>query len=279
MKSKAIIPAAFGVLAIATLCPATLSAALIHQWALDETTLPDNISGAPGTVVDSTGNSTAGRLFGYAPGADLTGVIGVAGPPGLGTAYNFTEATGISGVFTNSKTAIPATLDFSLFVSVSVSAPQVGQGALFSNNNNTNPNRSTLGLAGSQIFFFVNGGAFDTTGDSLSNGDAFFFTADGTGVGGVNLFDGGFHQVGVSRQSSRFDLSIDGLVVASGTTTTTGNIDQSVEWMIGRTRAFGSDLDAVVADVKVFDTYAVPEPSSFALLGLGGLLLARRRRR
>ncbi len=279
MKSKAIIPASLGVLAFATLCPATMSAALIHHWALDETTLPDNISNSPGTVVDSTGNSTAGRLFGYAPGTDLAaaGVIGVAGPPGFGTAYNFTESTGISGVFTNSNDAIPTVGDFSLFLQVATTNQQTVQGHLFSNNTGQ-LRRSNLYIQSGQLGFFLDGGAFDTNNDGLSDGNAFSVPVNSTVPGGINIFDGQYHQIGVAREGTRFDLVVDGGVITSGVTTTNGTFDTLTSWMIGRARNSSGDLDATIADVKIFDVYSVPEPSSLALLGLGGLLLVRRRR-
>lgn len=262
--------AALGILPLAS------NAVLVRHWALDEADLTENINGAWGEVVDSTGNTSDGRLFGYLTDNPLpSGVVNIAGPAGFGTAYDFTEPSGISGVFTNDLTALPAIGDFTVKIQISTINLQSAQGHLFSNNSGQ-ANRTNLYYLNGEFGFFVNGGAFDTTGDGVSDGDAFSVPANGATF---DLFDGEFHEVGVGREGNRFDLLVDGMIVGSGTSTTAGTISQAQSWMIGRARSNGSDLDATIADVKVFDSYeAIPEPSSLILLGFGSLFLARRRR-
>jgi hypothetical protein len=266
---------------IATLACVTLTsipahAALVRHWELDETSLPTDFGGAAGEVVDSTGNTSGGRFFGYTAGNVPAGILGQPAPSGLGTSYNFVEDSGTSGVFTNDPTALPELTDFSLSITVATTDTQAGQGALFSNNIGQ-AGRTNLIYLNGEIGFFLNGANFDTDGDFLGDGDFFSVAADGSN--GVNVFDGEFHQVGVTREGSRFDIFIDGQVVTSGTTTTAGAIGQTESFMIGRNRGFGGDLDATIADVKVLDTFAIPEPSAalLALSSLGFCFLRRRR--
>lgn len=237
-------------------------AALIRHWALDELSLPVDFGGSAGEVVDSTGNSTGGRLFGPVAGADLTGVVGVPGPAGFGTAYDLTEATGITGVFTNSNDAIPATGDFSLQI-VMKTTSAVNNSNIFSNNN------AQAGRAGIQVnalgelTWFHNGGAVLAP------------------VLGADLFvaDGQWHTVGIAREGTRFDMFIDGKIVSTGMSA--GAFSTTQSWMIGRQRSFGGDFDGVVADVKIYDTYQipVPEPSSVVLgcIATCGCIVASRR--
>ncbi len=261
----------------------TLSAAITHHWALDETTLPTVVSGAWGVVADTgTTPATDGRMFGYAVTSPLpAGVVGNAGPTGFGTSYNFIELAGsnaVAGVFTNSNNAIPTVGDFSLFLQVATTDQQAAQGHLFSNNNGQ-AKRSNLYLSAGSLGFFLSGGAFDTDNNGTSNGDAFSVAVNSTIPGGINIFDGAYHQIGLAREGTRFDLTVDGAVIYSATTTTTGAFDDiSTSWMIGRARSNNNDFDGSIADVQVHDVYMVPEPSSLSLLGLSVMLLARRRR-
>ncbi|WP_442482192.1 LamG-like jellyroll fold domain-containing protein [Aeoliella sp. SH292] len=252
----------FALLVLVCITDGACEAALIRHWALDELSLPVDISGSAGEVVDSTGNSTGGRLFGAVAGADLTGVVGAPGPAGFGTAYDLTEATGITGVFTNSNDAIPATGDFSLQI-VMKTTSAVNNSNIFSNNN------AQAGRAGLQV---------------NASGDLMWFHNGGAVLApvlGADLFvaDGQWHTVGIAREGARFDMFINGEIVSTGVST--GSFSTTQSWMIGRQRSFGGDFDGVIADVKIYDTYQipVPEPSSVVLgcIATCGCIVASRR--
>ena len=226
-------------------------ATLIHHWALDEMNLTDLNNSTYGGIVDSTGNSTDAVLFGYAAGKDLAalGVVGVAGPPGFGTAYNFTEvpgeSAGISGVFTNSFDALPATGDFTLQIVMNTTS-MVNNSNIFSNNNGQTNRAGFQTDASGKLFWFLNGGV----------------NINGSTV----VADGEWHTVGIAREGTRFDVFADGVIVGTGTSAAPISTAQS--WMIGRQRSSAGGFDGIVADVKIFDAYVIPEPSSMALGGL-----------
>jgi hypothetical protein len=234
-------------------------AALIHQWALDETSLTWN-----GTVwvdvIDSVPGNPTGQLWGYTSTSPVnTTVINQPGVPLYtgDTAYNFTESTGISAAFLNNMSPIPTTGDFTVKVWMNTTNLHTAQGHLFSNNNNQ-AGRANLYLLNGALAWFQNGGVslVDATADKGS------------------IFDGNWHEVGIARQGDRFDLLRDGLVVATGNSTTAFTTTQS--WMIGRMRASNGDYEGSIADVKVYDTY-IPEPATLLLLGLGAMLVRKTR--
>ncbi|WP_197527049.1 LamG-like jellyroll fold domain-containing protein [Pirellulimonas nuda] len=256
-------------MASSLICVATAGAeaALIRHWALDEANLTDPGNNTYAGIIDSTGNSTGATLFGYNAGKDMAalGVVNVPGPTGFGTAYNFTEVpgenAGISGVFTNSLDAIPATGDFSLQV-VMNSTNVAGNSNLFSNNNGQGGRAGLQTDASGNLFWFHNGGVNITT------------TA--------NVTDGAWHMVGIAREGTRFDLFVDGVIVGTGDSA--GAISTAQSWMIGRQRSSGGGYNGLVADVKIYDSYQlpgalVPEPAGIALLGLAAAAMAAGSRR
>ncbi len=261
MKKAKIVLVLLGVLAIAGIS----NAALIHNWRLDDTL---TWNGAAWTgVVDSVAGNPVGDLWGYV-GTDPVNTT-VTNQPGVtlytgDKSYNFNnppEPTGaISTVITNNKTAVPTTGDFTIKVWMKTTNLHTAQGHLFSNNNGQ-AGRSNLYVASGALGWYQNGGV------SL---------VDATAEKGV-IFNGGWHEVGVARQGSRFDLLRDGQVVATATATGPAAFGTDVAWMIARMRSFGGDYDGSVADVKIYDTY-LPEPATLLLLGLGALALRKTKR-
>lgn len=242
---------------------AAANATLIHHWALDETSL--TFDGSTWSGVQDSTSSTAGNLWGYASGDDLTqtglGVLGNAGPlGGSDFAYDFAVDSGTSGVATNISTALPATGDFTLLAWIQTTNPQTSQGHVFSNNN-AQTGRANLFVQNKKALFWAQGftdGAISSTSD---------------------VDDGIWHLLGVARSSGTFYLSVDGEVQDSFDGPSV-SIDQGTMWMIGRQRSYAGNYEGLVGDVQVYDEALadyVPEPATLAMLGLGGLCLRRRR--
>ncbi len=210
-------------------------AALIHHWKLDESELTWNGSVWVG-VIDSVGGNPTGELWGYSAADPVnTTVFNQVGPHGSSDmAYNFIEPSGISGVNTNNKTAVPETGDFTILVQMKTVNLQSAQGHLFSNNNGQS-NRCNLYVHNGALMWFHNGGV------SLQESDS-------------PIFDGLWHEVGISRQGDHFYLLRDGFVVDSQTTGSSNvPISQAQNWCIGRQRSFAGDYDGLIGDVKIYN--------------------------
>ena len=203
------------------------------HWQLDETALPLANSQFTGTLDSATG--TEGVLFGFAAADQAVVQNSVLNRPGPGgetdRAYDFTVDSSIGGVYTNRPDALPATGDFTLLVWMKTSDPHVAQGHLFSNNNGQ-PGRANLVLFNGALQWFHEGGV--TLAEANSP-----------------IFDNQWHRVGVMRKGNQWTLLRDGLAVATGNSTAA--INQSVEWMIGRMRAFNGNYEGRIADVVVYN--------------------------
>ena len=217
---------------------AVSQAALIHHWKLDETLTWYSAGSVWSGVIDSVSGVPTGVLWCYgeadAVNTNVTGQPGVPLYPG-DKSYNFTEPTGISGVNTNTMTAIPTTGDFTLLVWMKTDNLHAVQGHLFSNNNGQ-VGRANLHVLNGALMWFQNGGV------TLTENNA-------------PIFDNKWHEVGVSRKGNQFFLLRDGLVVGSAAVSSgTAPISTNQHWMIGRQRSFAGDFDGFIADVKIYDT-------------------------
>lgn len=205
----------------------------IAHWKLDETTLAWNGSQFGGILDSTTG--TEGVLFGYSEADQAFLESSVINRPGPGAesdrAYDFAVDSGISGVNTLRPDALPATGDFTLLVWMKTTDPHVAQGHLFSNNNGQT-GRANLILFNGALQWFHNGGVTLTENNSP-------------------VFDGQWHQVGVMRKGNQWTLLRDGHAVAFGSSA--GAINQTVEWMIGRMRAFSGNYEGQIADVVIYN--------------------------
>lgn len=209
------------------------------HWKLDETTLPwsgGSFAGIPDSVT-----ATEGVLYGY-PETDQAvvngSVVNREGPTGGDDrAYDFAHDSGIAGINTNRPDALPATGDFTLLVWMKTTDPHAAQGHLFSNNNGQ-AGRANLHVQSGSLVWFHNGGVTLTETNSP-------------------VFDGEWHRVGVMRKGAEWSLLRDGRIVATGTSD--GAIGQTVEWMIGRMRAFNGNFEGLIGDVTVFN-HAITDP-------------------
>ena len=195
---------------------ADITTGLIGQWRFDET------SGT--TAVD-----TIGTLDGTAEGGTMLGVAGV-----IDTAFGFTPSTSDRVQLDGSAAAlVPATDDFSVFAWVKVDAAPASQYHIFSSNNGQ-VGRANLSVNSSgQLFWFQNGGVPETAAP-------------------VNLVDGQYHLVGITRQSNNFTLHVDDQAFAIGSSA--GAISQAVDWRVG---SYGSEstgfFDGSIDDVRVYN--------------------------
>ncbi|MEP2776978.1 MAG: LamG-like jellyroll fold domain-containing protein [Luteolibacter sp.] len=253
----------------------TNAATLAHSWSFSETTTP----AAGATVADSVGSNNGTVGAGGSP--DLN----VAGPNVTfngGSAYD-TGAANNSGIAAGTDPAF-------------IGNPAFAISAWF--------NADAL-TANDRIF---------ELGSSTGDRQRFIVTAEGTGLGiryqGGNFFYGTlitntwYHVVAqydgtaIGAGGAGIQVFINGVLTAengSGAGGALGALDiQAGNIYIGRDlgAAAGGAFDGTLDEVKLFSgnltqgevtslytTNAIPEPSTFALLGLGmaGLLIRRRR--
>lgn len=119
------------------------------------------------------------------------------------------------GRIRDSKTLLPATNDFSVFMWAGASASGSGQRHLFSNNAGQ-AGRCELG--------------YDFTGGSARK--LFWWHVNGpTLISTSDARDGTWHHVGIVRRGDVFELWLDGVMETNATAVS--SIDRSVEWRIG----------------------------------------------
>ena len=226
------------------------------HWKLDETEMTWSKNEYRGTRDAVSG--TDGILYGYGQ-ADQAVVQGVVinrdGPAGgVDRAYDFAADTGISGINTLRPEVVPARGDFTILVWMKTNDPHAAQGHLFSNNNGQN-GRSNLHVHNSSLTWFHHGGVTLTEAESP-------------------VFDGDWHRVGVMRRGDEWSLLRDGAAVAYGRSDAV--IDQGVEWMIGRMRAFNGNFEGTIGEVLVLNHAVtdVPETRGYRLVPGGACELS-----
>ena len=108
---------------------------------------------------------------------------------------------------------------------------------------------------------------------------------------GGDIADGAWHHVAVTYDSgtSTKHLYFDGVELGSGLVVTNDLNVQGINFRIGTDRSGANSFNGLIDDVRVYSDAqsasqiaalaAVPEPSTTALLGLGGLALILRRRK
>jgi hypothetical protein len=251
-------------LAALTLALATSSpAALTHRWALNEANLD-------GGILESVSGSTSAVLFGA-----TTAVVGNPGVFAGDLSYRFNgSGNGVSTALTN---ILPTVADFSVFVTARFAANYQGGGRLLFSNNNSQPGRVDFGVNGTptvpnQLTFFLGG----SSNMSIAFTDS---TIDPV------LFDGDWHEVGVSRTGTTFQLHVDG-VAMGGSGTSSVAISTGTNYLIGRRTGFSGFWNDRISEVQVFNdarsigAAIIPEPSSMVLGAAAlGLCMLRRNRR
>jgi hypothetical protein len=198
----------------------TVSADMTRRWALNEYTLNDGI-------LESVSGSTAGALFG-----DATGVIGNPGVDAADRAYLFkgnAANNGGNAVSTEITNVLPATGNFSVFVTAKFATNYQGGGRLLFSNNNGQGGRIDFAIDGNaatpnRLSFFYGG----TTNMSISFADS---------VASPVLFDGGWHEVGVTRSGTTYQLHVDGVARGAPGTSSLA-ISTNTVYRIGRRTAF-----------------------------------------
>jgi hypothetical protein len=109
--------------------------------------------------------------------------------------------------------------------------------------------------------------------------------------GDLNFGDGQWHHFGYVGTGGEVRMYVDGVLVGGDTSLSNGGVAETLQMEIGGSTRFSEYVDVFLDDIAVWDEAlseqqivdlangaAVPEPGSLALLGLGTLLIARRRR-
>lgn len=116
---------------------------------------------------------------------------------------------------------------------------------------------------------------------------------NGTELTYTNLADDTWHHIAYTGDTTGRAIWIDGILVDTDTTIVVNTIDRNLE--IGGSSQFSEDVTGLIDDIAIWNerladsqiialaagapVIPIPEPGSLALLGLGGLLVASRRRR
>lgn len=222
-----------GIFGLGMACPA--SADLTRRWALNEYTLA-------GGILESVSGSTAGQLFG-----DATGVILNPGANAADRAFLFKGTVANNGgnaVSTELSNLLPATGNFSVFVTAKFATNYQGGARVLVSNNNSQAGRIDFGVNGTagtpnQLTFFYGG----TTNLSLAFTDS---------VATPVLFDGGWHEVGITRSGNTYQLYVDGVARGSSGTNALA-ISTTTVYRIGRRNAFSGFYNNAISEVQVFN--------------------------
>ena len=218
------------VLALCVVFPA--SADLTRRWALNEPTLDFGI-------VESVSGSNSAVLFGT-----TTGVVGNPGVDANDLAYLFNGVG--NGVSTGLTNVLPASGPFGVFVTARFPTNYTGGARMLLSNNNAQAGRIDFGIDGAaatpnKLTFFLGGSP---------NLSLAFTDSTSTPV----LFDGNFHEVGITRTGTTYQLYVDG--VAKGTSSTSSTtISSNVNYLIGRRTAYSGFFNNLITEVQVFNDF------------------------
>ncbi|MCU0780738.1 MAG: hypothetical protein MUF04_06510, partial [Akkermansiaceae bacterium] len=229
---------AASVLALGLATAVTASAGLTHRWSLNET---GGVTSAGGIFEAVSGTSTA-ALFG-----DTAGVVGNPGAVAGDLAYLFKGTTANNGgnaVAIPLNNVLPATGSFSVFVTAKFATNYQGGARMLFSNNNNQAGRIDFAINGSaaspnNLTFFYGG----TTNLSIAFTDS---------VASPVLFDGGWHEVGITRSGSTFQLYVDGVARGAPGTSSLA-ISTNTAYRIGRRNAFSGFFNNLITEVQVFD--------------------------
>jgi len=232
MKTKTL-----ALLVAAICCGAShVTAELTHRWALNETEL--TATTPPGGILESVSGSTSAVLFGT-----TTGVVGNPGVSSADLSYQFNGSN--NGVSTTLTNVLPTVADFSVFVTAKFASNYQGGARLLLSNNSSQAGRIDFGVSGTstvpnQLTFFLGG--------SPANMAISFTDSASDPI----LFDGGWHEVGISRSGTTFQLYVDGVAVGSSGTSSVA-ISTGTNYLIGRRVAFSGFFNNSISEVQVFN--------------------------
>jgi hypothetical protein len=234
MKTRA----RFRILLLVTCGTSCVTAELTRRWALNDPT--------PTGILESVSGTTVATLFG-----DASGVVGNPGVDVADRAFLFkgnVANNGGNAVSTELSNVLPAIGDFSVFVTAKFATNYQGGGRLLFSNNNGQAGRIDFAIDGNattpnRLTFFYGG----TANMSISFADS---------VTSPLLFDGGWHEVGVTRSGDTYQLHVDG--VARGLPGTSSLlISTNTVYRIGRRNAFTGFFNNAISEVQVFDEVRV----------------------
>lgn len=238
---------------------ATSSAALVVHYTLDDD---------GGGAISSINEGTSAHTWNSSSGATLTtGKFGEAGAFVTTSQWWSAAATGAD------------LSSFTFSMHIRSAAPLNWQ------------DYASIGDGNNSAFRFEHNGA---------NNGVSIYTSGTPGGGAVTIGgtgpavnDGNWHHLAMVSNGSTLELFVDGVSAGSAAYTGSGSIDAL---QLAALFGGGRDQNADIDDVAIYDTalsgdqiawltnnqaissVPVPEPSSFALLSLGGILLMRRRR-
>ena len=269
-KSHALALAAIGCAAFAA---SSANAQLLHQYTFNDGTGADSVGTANGTLV-GTATITGGQLVGNPNGSYLgLPTSSVAGITGSFTIEDFVTVNADSANFTTFFSFATDTNNFLL----------------------ANPHRGAAAGPLTANFKEAPDGEFtifDNAGNTTSPiGTEFLYTltydagapaADPTQPNGVATIYLNGLQIAQGSGGSIAGYNLSN-VAAGGLNGIGGNApfpDPTLSGSTNEFRIYGNALNAaqVLASFQTGPTGVVPEPTSLALLGLGGLALLRRRR-
>jgi len=202
-------------------------------------------------ALDETEGTTAYDSIGTLHATNVGADIRLPGPgdPDF-YAYQFGSEEG--DVVDTGAAFIPPTGNWAVFVTFATQYehPSGDQGHLFSFNDGADLYRGALYVYKHNVGWWQKNGA---------------------AIAGPAIDDGAWHTAGIVREGNTWTLYLDGSAVDSAESDVSV---PAINVAIGNGVGYDYDFEGIISDV----TYMVPEPATIVLLGLGGLVLSRRRR-